>query len=279
MADPALEVPPDFASDAYRLIQDTLTQATNETPQQAIDRLRAAWDVEHNERVLEEAKHARRELEDKDNCLAEEEVMRECREAEKKKPKMNDFNEAMPISNVIILCPLQYALYKLSTFDYVDLWYFSPVGCLEVSRFNRSNTDDAFGVTRIDDVLTLRSIASVKASHNSVEDHALPFEAFLQGFFVKNNFLLFYAKKASWPPKHLDSLAKFFWNIEMDPMQSGPNGSATILTYASQACQKWYDDLKVNRAFNIAIINKSLIHNISWEVNVKIGDERSCKAS
>ncbi|KIJ06698.1 hypothetical protein PAXINDRAFT_91616, partial [Paxillus involutus ATCC 200175] len=160
------------------------------------------------------AKRAGRELEDKDNRLAKEEVEREHREAEKKKPKMNDFDEATPISNVIVLRPSQYALHKLSTFNYVDLWYFSPAGCLEASKFNRSNTDDTFSVTRIDDILTLYSVASIKVSCNSIEDHDLPFKAFLQ---AKDNFL-FYAKKASWPPKHLDSLAEFFWNIETHPM-------------------------------------------------------------
>ncbi|KIK95660.1 hypothetical protein PAXRUDRAFT_140147, partial [Paxillus rubicundulus Ve08.2h10] len=113
--------------------------------------------------ALEEAECAQRELEDKVKFPAEE---AECehKEVEKKKPKMNNFNKATPIFNIIVPCPFQYALQKLSTFDYIDLWYFSPPGCLEASKFNRSNTDDAFYVFKIGNVLTLCSIASVKVS-------------------------------------------------------------------------------------------------------------------
>ncbi|KIK81190.1 hypothetical protein PAXRUDRAFT_15374 [Paxillus rubicundulus Ve08.2h10] len=245
MADPSLEVCPNFAGDAFAPIHE-------------------AW-------ADEEAERERREQEEEETCLVEEELEHERREGE----KMNDFDEATSISSVIVPCPSQYTLQKLSSFDHVDLWYFSPAGCTEASKYNRSNVDETLGISKVDDILTLCLVAAVKASRNSLEDHDLPFEVFLQ---AKNN-LLFYAKKASWPAKHLDTLAEFFWNIETHPMRSNPNGNSTVLTYASRVRHSWHDDLKANRASNISIINEELMKNISWEINAKVSEDCAQKAS
>ncbi|KAF8839685.1 hypothetical protein BDN67DRAFT_990750 [Paxillus ammoniavirescens] len=277
MADPSLERRPDFSGEAYRTICDALTQAVNENDQQVTDRLAAAWDTDkiirveawNQQQAIEAQVQAEAERawieQEAEALLAEEEVERERKEAEKKKQKMNNFDETSSVPSVI----------KLSAFDFVDLWYFSPAGCAEATRNNQANADDTFGISKVDEILTLRSVTSVKASRNTVEDHELTFEVFLQ---AKNNFL-FYAKNALWPPKHLDALAEFFWNIETHPMRSNPNGNAVVLTYALRVQHNWHDDLKANQAFNISIINKELMKNIVWEVNTWIGEERTCRVS
>ncbi|KIK75977.1 hypothetical protein PAXRUDRAFT_102541, partial [Paxillus rubicundulus Ve08.2h10] len=187
----------------------------------------------------------------------------------KKKQKMDDFNESTSVYRVIVQCPAQYALQKLSTFDFIDLWYFSPAGCAEATRNNKSNGDDTFSIVRVDEILTLRSVTIIKASWNSMEDHKLTFEVFLQ---EKNNFL-FYAKKTLWPSKHLNAPAVFFWNIEMHCMHANPNSNTVTLTYASRVQHNWHNNLKANKAFNIAIINEELMQNIRWEVNARIREE------
>ncbi|KIK72411.1 hypothetical protein PAXRUDRAFT_22020 [Paxillus rubicundulus Ve08.2h10] len=284
MADPSFERCPDFTGEAYRAIRDALAQAVNENDQQVTERLTAAWDADHTlwveawnqqqlvkAQIQAEAERMQLEQEAEAHQLAEEEAERECKEAEKKKPKMNDFDETSSVPSVIVQRPSQHALQKLSTFDFIDLWYFSPAGCTEATRNNRANADDTFSISKVDEILTLRSIASVKASRNAIEDHKLTFEVFLQ---AKNNFL-FYAKSALWPSKHLDTLTEFFWNIETHPMRAKPNGNTIVLTYASRVRYNWHDDLKANRAFNISIINEELMKNIGWEVNARIGEERT----
>ncbi|KIK92588.1 hypothetical protein PAXRUDRAFT_13152 [Paxillus rubicundulus Ve08.2h10] len=247
MADPALEVRPNFASKAFAPIREALIQATNKSAQQVTESDQA-W-------VAEEAEQQQREQEEEELCLAEEEAEQECREGEKKKPKMNDFNQATSVSSVIVPA--------------------LPTGCSEASKYNRSNADETFRISKVDDILMLRSVTAVKASHNSVEDHNLSFEAFLQ---AKNN-LLFYAKKASWPGKHLDALAEFFWNVETHPMCSNPNGNSMVLTYALRVHCSWHDNLRASKAFNIAIINDELMKNIGWEINAKASEEHAHKAS
>ncbi|KIK91285.1 hypothetical protein PAXRUDRAFT_639356 [Paxillus rubicundulus Ve08.2h10] len=181
MADPSLKRRPDFSGEAYRTICDALAQAVNENDQQVMEHLTAAWDVNHNlwieawnqQQAIEAQIQHEAEQEAEALQLAEEEADHKCREAEKKKLKMNNFDESTLISSVIVQHPAQYELQKLSTFDFVDLWYFSPAGCAEAARNNRSNVDDTFGISKVDKILTLRLVATIKASQNSMEDHEL----------------------------------------------------------------------------------------------------------
>jgi mannosyltransferase OCH1-like enzyme len=144
MADPNLEVRPDFASNAYRMVWEALMATFNEDVEQATDRLAVAWEDEHNQRVeawnaereadaleAERAQLELRQREEEHRRLEEAEVERERKDTEKKKPKINDFDEDRPPPSVMLPRPSQYAIQKLITFDFVELWYFSLEGCAE----------------------------------------------------------------------------------------------------------------------------------------------------
>ena len=150
-------------------------------------------------------------------------------EAEKKKPKINDFDETKQIPSVLPPHPSQYALQKLRQFNYVELWYFSPNAYWEAARESCSIAEDALGVMKKDDVLTLKPAMVVKASKNALLDHELPIADFLK---AKNAFLQ-QATQAGWPAKHIDAILLFFWNLEIHPMCDSPHGDEIVLTYAS----------------------------------------------
>ena len=82
---------------------------------------------------MEEAEQERICLEVEAARIANEEAEREAQEVEKKKQKMNTPKPGTSVVNVLISRPLQYAIQKLSVFDYVDLWYFSAEGCAEAA--------------------------------------------------------------------------------------------------------------------------------------------------
>ena len=65
--------------------------------------------------------------------------------------------------------------------------------------------------------------------------------------------------KPSWPSKHVNALAKFFWNLENHPIRHNENGDRIALLYASRIRRQWHDDLKINNgsAFNIALISEA----------------------
>ncbi|KAF9224258.1 hypothetical protein BS17DRAFT_703744, partial [Gyrodon lividus] len=131
----------------------------------------------------------------------------ELKEAERKKPRMNSFIPGSFVTDILIHPPSQYALQKLSSFDFIELWYFTLAGCLgKAKHSNKSQADDIFGISKVNDHLMVHSITSICVSCNVLPDHKLPFPKFLT---VKNCFLK-YAKKVDWPNKNLDALAKLF---------------------------------------------------------------------
>ncbi|KAG6376778.1 hypothetical protein JVT61DRAFT_1802 [Boletus reticuloceps] len=185
-------------------------------------------------------------------------------DAEKKKTKIGDFNEGQGPPDVIRQRPAQYTLQRISSFEFVELWYFTPMGCRDASVNLRSNADDAFGITNTNDVLTFRPIASVKASKNAIPDDALSFSDFMQAHIS----FLEHVKQAEWPEKHVKSLALFFWCLETHSKQEDFHGDQTILNYTATVRRQWHDKLKANngRAFNISVINESLMNSIHLKV-------------
>ncbi|KIK72678.1 hypothetical protein PAXRUDRAFT_21706 [Paxillus rubicundulus Ve08.2h10] len=265
MADPSFEEVPNYASPEFDVIRTGLRLGYHENDEQAEAELRAA----------EEAEEARRLLAEEEERATRTETERERKEAEKKKPKMNTFIPGTSVTDVLIHPPSQYALQKLSTFDFSELWYFSLAGRLDAAKYsNKSQADDTFGISKMDDHLTVRSIASVRASRNVLQDHELPFSEFLR---AKNCFLE-YARRAEWPAVNLDALAQFFWRMETHPLLQLPLGEKIILTYAARIRPDWHRELKAGRGYDIAVTNQNLLSMISDEVKAIEEDRMKTKA-
>ncbi|KAF8838958.1 hypothetical protein BDN67DRAFT_1012672 [Paxillus ammoniavirescens] len=167
MADPSNKVCPDFTSDFYRPIREALL-ANAKNKQQVLDNLVQMWTAEHIQRVAAwtERQHLEALLADEaeEVCLAQvreaqrladDETERERIELEKKKPKMNDFDDEVEVGNVIIPRPSQYTILKLKNFEFIELWYFSPEGCRDAAKSSSSTMEDTFGISKVDDILTM----------------------------------------------------------------------------------------------------------------------------
>jgi hypothetical protein len=89
---------------------------------------------------------------------------RQRREAEKKKPKIHSFNSAKSIGNAIAPCPSPFALNKLETFDYIELWYFTQEGCADALDNQQAVAEDAYGITAVDNFMALKPVSSFRAS-------------------------------------------------------------------------------------------------------------------
>ncbi|KAG6373139.1 hypothetical protein JVT61DRAFT_6748 [Boletus reticuloceps] len=193
MADPNLEVHPNFASNAFHEVRGAVMDVLHIDMAQATERLKMAWDANHAQQIeewnaqltadaldAEHLQHEQGERDDEARRLEEADAEKECKEVEKKKPRISDFNTTLAPPNTIVPRPSQYAIQKIISFDYVELWYFSPDGCSEAELTHRSQADDAFGISNLNNVLTLRPVAALKASRNARVDHDLSFGEFLQ---------------------------------------------------------------------------------------------------
>jgi hypothetical protein len=114
--DPNLEPPPDFDGPAYQTLRNLIIgQADEITPQQAAEQLRLAYNTDRATRVAAwderirlqqeaEALQAQQFQDEEDARRAEEERLAEAekKELEKKKPKINDFDENRTADSVIV---------------------------------------------------------------------------------------------------------------------------------------------------------------------------------
>jgi hypothetical protein len=173
---PHLEVMPDHAGPHYGVLRDTLTQ-NGMTVEQAVQALNNSWIQNHEARVqawehqvandaaVEEAQRQQQLQEAQEQAVqlaAEQE--RERAEMEKKKPKMKDFDDTTTVGSYIAPRPAQYALKRIEDFEYVELWYLTPEGCADATQHQCTQNDDTFGLTKLDDMVALKSVSSLKAS-------------------------------------------------------------------------------------------------------------------
>ncbi|KAG9312182.1 hypothetical protein JVU11DRAFT_7477 [Chiua virens] len=276
MADPNLEIRPDFAAVLYQPVCNAIIAANNLNDDEAIAILQNAWDMDHDTRV---AAWNQQQAANQPNQqtpppppppqplpLPLPPVQQQLPQPPEEPVQLPDQQVPDKGKTKAIDFDINYALTKLSSIEYVKLWYFTPEGSAEASLLHRTQADDTFGITNNNNVLTLRSVASVKASCNARADHDLTFLQFLQG----KDSLLHFAKQLGWPAKHLDSMALFFWNLENHPLHSVPQGDRVILHYAERIRHQWHDDMKYNPAdaFNIAIINDPLMNSIALEISL-----------
>ena len=272
--DPRLEVLPNHAGPHYNNIRQILVN-TGLTVEQAIQSLNDSWTQTRDERiqawdqqVLDDdnaAAEAQRLLQEEEQLRLQQEqqnMENERLEAEKKRPKMNDFEEATMVSNYIAPRPSQYALRRLENFEYLEFWYLTQEGCADAAQNQHTQSDDTFGLTKIDDVVALRQVSALRASKNVIPDANLSFRQMS----IAKTALIQQMSKFQWPNKAITALAEFFTHLEVHPYRQREFGEQALLTYQARVRQNWHDALKQNSAFNIALFNEDLLQAIYKEV-------------
>lgn len=268
LQDPNLEVIPDHAGPFYAAIRDNLTQ-NGMTVEQVIEALNTSWNQNHearvqrwNQQIIEDANAE----EEAQRQVAEQEAQQQNpeprdndpKDSEKKKPKMNDFDDTAVVDSYIAPRPAQYALRRIEEFDYVELWYLTPEGCSDTSQNLQTQNDDVFGITKVDDMISLRSVSALKASKNVVPDAQLSFR---QVSMAKNTFIPL-LNKYRWPEKAINGLAQFFTQLEMHPYRQRELGERALVVYQARVRRDWHDRLKQGMGYNIGIINEDLLQSI-----------------
>ena len=277
--DPNLEPAPDFNGQGYQAIRDLIVaQVPNMTSAQAAEQLQtaynadrltriAAWDELVRQEQEAEAVQALQLREEEDARRAEDERLAEAerKELEKKKPKINDFDENRTAESVIAPRPSPFALNKLKSFEYVELSYFTPEGCATAAEESRATADEAFGLTSLDGFVAFKPVASFKASKNAIKDRDLSWRQMTMG----KNSMLHHMNKLGWPDKHINALAHFYFILEDHPMRMRPDGDRILIVFQAAVRREWHDALDRNEGFNIAKINPDTLRAIADEYHDK----------
>lgn len=83
---------------------------------------------------------------------------------------------------------------------------------------------------------------------------------------VGKNVMLHFMDLCDWPQKHIQSLAHFYFNIKLKPMESCPNGKKMLIAYQARVWRQWHDDLSRGLGSNIAMINQKILSTVAEEV-------------
>ena len=273
--DPTGQVCPDFAGKTYAAIQLAMTTGGQLTDADAAEWLITAWNQTHAREVeawdlqvqtdvAEQEELQRLAQAEEERLKAEEERLKdeEQKELEKKRPKINDFDNDKMVGDFVLPRPSQFAIGKLKSFSFIELWYFTEEGCSEAQESSRTLPDDAYGITRVDDLVALKPVTAFKASKNVIPDADLSWRQMNIG----KNTMLRHMELCSWPVKHVDSFARFYLHLELDPMRSRPNGERVLLAYQAKVRRQWHDDIARGQGFNIAQINQRLLATVAEEV-------------
>src|SRR5271156_6952878 len=271
--DPHLEAMPDHAGPHYQVLREALVQ--NGMPvEQAVQALDNSWTMNHDTRILAWNQQVADDAEAAQQQVPQQQAPEDpvpqalpvpeedTGDAEKKKPKMKDFDDATTVGNYIAPRPAQYALRGIEDFEYVELWYLTTEGCSDATQHQLTQHDDAFGLAKVDDMVTLKSFSSIRASKNVVPDAELSFR---QMSMAKNAFIPLTAKY-QWSQKAIPAFAQLFTQLELHPLRQREYGERALITYQARVRREWHDQLKLGSAFIIGIINENLLQSTYKEL-------------
>jgi hypothetical protein len=282
LSDPNLTACPDFGSEAFTDVRQALVTALTLDEAAAIAKLQDGWAKNNNkdkaqwviqveaDRAQEEAEEARREQETQASAaeaakLAEQERL----EAEKKIPKLGDFDVNRAPSSFVESRISAFAQKKLANRQYCPLYPFTPAGLAEASAAVLSSGDDAssirFGRTA-NNQLTVESGPSSSTHKNMLRDEELSYRNFSLGWhrYVKE------LDHAGWDPLHVHSITQFFYGLETHSLREQEYGDKIIQIYADRYRVEWFDMLGKPGAFNLALINEELLHKVTNEYLMKL---------
>ncbi|KAF8265986.1 hypothetical protein EI94DRAFT_1803712 [Lactarius quietus] len=172
------------------------------------------WNTQVEQDLVAQAEHDRvaNELE---RAQQEIEAKERRQEAERKKPKFNAFNPALFIEKWIEPRPASYALHKLDNLEYIELDYFTERGCKQARvQAARLFDNNALGLTQHEGGIALHPMASLKPSSHVRGNEELSWQEMLD---AKNVMMHFMNKSGVWPHTHSESIASFYFNLELHP--------------------------------------------------------------
>ena len=127
----------------------------------------------------------------------------------KDKATFPDFDEDTMVDDQISHLPLRFAINKIKTMDYVNLWYFTTEGCREASQA-LPTTPGTFGLLNTESGITFQPIDAAKPSKRAMIDEQLSWEQLMT---ARHTFINM-ANQAGWLPKHTEALTEFYIKLK-----------------------------------------------------------------
>ena len=79
--------------------------------------------------------------------------------------------------------------------------------------------------------------------------------------FTTKNALIPWMTEYQWSEKAITAFAQLFTELELHPLCHQDFGKRALIIYQARDRREWHDPLKLGMAFNIGVINESLLQN------------------
>lgn len=264
--DPNLAIPPNFEAAEHAQARAQLTsETTNE--QQAAEILENLWHIQNESdkrrwaaKIREEAQEAeaeRRQAEEAQALLTQQEAAI-LEERKKNKSKYAPIRNADVPSNPVIL-PCQYAVRKMKSGDYCELFYFTNSGLEEASRNTFTADEDALVMLPTADGMHkwIPAGAARDPKVQIAKDENLTWEQFNEAA----PRMIVLMKENDWPDDRIDMHVSFWsalqnhrWRHDFDTHKQ-----RALLLYQAQQRRHWHLSIGSSNSWSLARINQELL--------------------
>ena len=245
--DPRLEQPPNFQTEGYAAIRQSLiaqnqTDDTELDDEWAVKQLLDAWEVDRQARQAAWDESFTREEQGRTEAEAarsrEEDETRKAEER-KRKAKFPPITPGSLPPKDSGFRPCEKAISKLKSREFIEFWFFTFAGCQATREAVSSIDEGTLSLTQEDGNFQLhRSASTASYKHLIVPDDHLTWEELLE---AKNVFLEQIAKH-KWPQEYLAMFTDFYTALELRPelRQRHGNGKRILILYHARARMEWF---------------------------------------
>ncbi|KAF8630215.1 hypothetical protein AX17_005468 [Amanita inopinata Kibby_2008] len=232
--DPLLEDEPDFDGEPFAAAKQGLTDEA------ARGHIRQSWLA--NQQLRHEAwEHVRdNQTREDEECTAAKEAVATLAAAGKRF-KAGAFPIGRMVPAKTTLNPLDYARQKIAKGEWIELYYFTLIGCHEATQPTTSNASDTFGITSEDNTLQLRSVSTTKASCHAVRDINLSWDEI--SFAGKVLARVMQEESHYWSEDHIQSIVDFFPNMDFEQTHQNCSVDQALIHYQAEVRKEWFDTL------------------------------------
>ncbi|KIJ59029.1 hypothetical protein HYDPIDRAFT_101523 [Hydnomerulius pinastri MD-312] len=290
LADPNLEICPDYASEIYDAVCTALVD-DHTTEQQAIQKLQAVWQAGNTAMKVQWQEQLNHEQEDWEEQarLAEErqvqlaQVEHDEEEAALKEERKKHKHKYTPIQDSGVptetpVMPAAYALHRLQQSDYVKLWHFTNNGLDDALNTSLTTNDNAMVMSRLHDgAITWTPAANSRSSSTIIANQDLTFEEFC----ITCPQMITAMEQTNWTKERILMMATFWRNIQIHPFRSSrdPLAPKALLVYQAEQRRLWHITAKSPKGpYDLSMINEVLLEKtrtrVYWDERRKKDNER-----
>lgn len=268
--------PPNYADERFQQLRQQVAEHLNLPDNDIVQHLGNLWLTVHGPRQQQEEEQVQQPPANRDHPPALDDHQAELPlppPAPDKKKSIRITTNRM-VSKRRLPDPSDYAIRKLRNQDFVELWYFSPKGCVEAARSGNVVDAESFSLTQVDNTIHLRPSRTTLQPKDVVPDHLL---SWTEMTVAKNN-MIDHMQKCDWDEATVNSFMLFYIALDTHTIRPKEYGDRALLKYQAEVRKEWHNEAARQRSnpehpvFDISVINEDRLEAIREEIYQELRD-------